>query len=168
MTSLLRLFWNICLLRQPPQDVTASWALFGIVLLLNLIIDSVRVAAQVGLLQAIFLILVYSGALLLVIVLLLWLLGHVARAQQTLTALLGSGLLITFFILPVEFVMGLFPDAEGMFGFLLLFLYVWSLIVTAHILRHALSVTFFFAAVLSLGYFMLSFELATLLIPQVG
>jgi len=168
MTALLRLFWNICLLRQPPQDVPASWTLFLLVLSLNLVIDSLRVSEQVGLPQAVVLILIYSGALLGVIVLLLGLLGHLARAQQTLTALLGSGLLITLCILPVEWVMALFPGSEGMFGFLLLFLYVWSLIVTAHILRHALSVKFFFAAVLSLGYFMLSFRLASLLIPQVG
>ena len=168
MMALLRLFWNICLLRQPPQDVPASWALFLLLLLLNLVIDTLRVAEQAGLAQALVSILIYSGALLGVIVLLLWLLGYLARVQQTLTALLGTGLLITIFVLPVEWVLGLFPNSEGMFGILLLLLYAWNLIVTAHILRHALSVKFFFAAVLSLGYFMLSFRLASLLFPQVG
>ena len=168
MMALLRLFWNICLLRQPPQDVPASWGLFALLLLINLVIDSLRVAQQVGLAQAIPLILLYSIVLLGVIVLLLWLLGYRARVLQTLIAMVGTGLVITVFVLPLEWVLGLFPNSEGMFGILLLFLYAWNLIVTAHILRHALSVKFFFAAVLSLGYFMLSFRLATLLFPQVG
>ena len=44
----------------------------------------------------------------------------------------------------------------------------WGLIVIAHILRHALSTEFFLAAMLSIGYFMLSYQLAISFHPGTG
>jgi hypothetical protein len=60
------------------------------------------------------------------------------------------------------------PDHAGMFGFIEIFVLIWSLVVIAHILRLALSIEWFLAAMLSFGYFMVSYQLANYFIPQAG
>lgn len=85
--------------------------------------------------------------------------GFPGRSFQTLTALGGTGTLLTLCALPVirmlDSTAGGAPLAST--GVVLwLALMIWSVFVTAHILRHALAIGFSAGLFLALGYMMVS------------
>ena len=53
---------------------------------------------------------------------------------------------------------------KGTFALLLVFLVLWSVVIVAHILRHALSITAIPAGLLAIGYTLLNFELSSQLL----
>ena len=168
MQQLLRLFWEICLLRKGPQDVPAAPVLFWLLLLVGLLVDLIIAVNFVDLESALLVVLANTVALFGVVVALLYLLGYRSRAIQTLITLMGTGLIFSAIRLPLMFLLRLLPGGGGMFGFVEIFVLVWSLVVIAHILRHALSIHLFMAGVLAFGYFMLSYQLVNYFIPQAG
>lgn len=100
----------------------------------------------------------------------LGLFGRTARFIQAGIALYATGVLLTFILLPISAALVRSPSDAADFGvqFLqlgFLSLLLWSIVVDAHIWRHALSLKFWFALPLSLGLFMLSNELATRMFP---
>ena len=101
-----------------------------------------------------------------VVILILVTLGYANRITQTLTTLIGTGLVFSFIRLPIIFVIKLAPQNAAMLGFLEITVLVWSLVVIAHILRYALSIQLFLAGALAFGYFVLSYQLVSYLIPQ--
>ncbi len=96
-----------------------------------------------------------------VLVLLYWR-GFPGRWSQTLTALGGAGTLLTLCALPV---IGMLDSTAGSppiasVGVILwLTLMVWSVFVTAHVLRHALAIGLSTGVFLALGYMMISLVL---------
>ena len=104
MPHLIRTFWDICLLQKAPQDIPYSRGLFILLLLVGFVIDNLNlnialpemavasIMAVVSL-HTIFLVGSLSG--------LLALMGYRARIFQTLTALIGTGIIISLLALPV-------------------------------------------------------------------
>ena len=91
--------------------------------------------------------------------------GYAARIFQTLTALLGTGVIISLLAIPVLLAISYVPQLAGYFGLIMLLLIIWSLVIMAHVLRHALSVGFMLAGLFVFGYFMLSIKLVDFLLP---
>lgn len=156
------------MLRKGPQDVPASGALFVLVLIVGMLADFLIVLDSTTVAQAILLVFVINGMTVIVVSLLLWLLGHAARLLQTLIAMLGSSLMISILQLPVILVGRIVSEPGVMIGFLLLIFLFWSVLISAHIFRHALSIHFIPAGVLAIGYLMLNITVFKLLIPQAG
>ena len=88
------------------------------------------------------------------------------RILQTLTALFGCGVIISVFALPFLLMVRNSPDEPNIFSVFILAINVWSLVVTANILRHSLSVSMLLAWVLAFGYFLLGFKVTDFFIPQ--
>lgn len=95
---------------------------------------------------------------------------HEPRFLQTTVALYAVSALLTFILLPIAAALvrsqADSPDFGVQFlqlGFLSLLL--WSIVVDAHILRHALGLKFWFALPLSLAMFMIFNEIATRAFP---
>ncbi len=90
------------------------------------------------------------------------------RIVQTLTALAGTGALITIVSLPIS---GWFHGADkesgegGLAVLMLLLLVGWSLAVVGHILRHALSAPYFAGLVLAVLFYWLSITVFRALFP---
>ena len=166
MQQLVKLCWDICVLRKGPQDVPAAPILFWFLLLLGLIVDLVIALNFIDFQQALLVVLANTIVLFAVVMLLLVVLGFANRIMQTLTTLIGTGLVFSFVRLPVMLVVKLVPQNAGMFGFIEIIILVWSLVVIAHILRHALSIQLYLAGALAFGYFMLSYQLVNYFIPQ--
>jgi len=166
--QLVKLFWEICLLRKGPQDVPAAHILFWLLLLAGLLVDLVIAVNFVDFQQALLVVLANTVVLFGVVMLLLFLLGFSNRVVQTLTTLIGTGLVFSGIRLPVMILVKLAPQNAGIFGMVEIFILVWSLVVIAHILRHALSIQLFLAGALAFGYFMLSYQLVNYFIPQAG
>lgn len=168
MIPLIKLFLDICLLRRGPQDVPASSVLFALVLLASLTIDVTSIISQTAFADAMLVVFANTATNIAVIYVLLRVLGHVSRFQQTLIALLGTGLILSCMLLPMLAVNIYFESDSSIFKFFLLGFHFWSLIIITHILRHALEINIFPASVLAIGYVMLSFSVVNLLLPQAG
>ena len=154
------------MLRKGPQDVPAATVLFWLLLFAGLIVDLILAVNFIGWHDALLVVVLNTLLLFGVVSALLLLLGYANRVIQTLTTLIGTGLVFSVIRLPVVFVLRLMPADTGVFGFLEIFILIWSLVVIAHILRHALSIQLMLAGVLSFGYFMLSYQLVNYFIPQ--
>ena len=159
MRSLLRLFWEVCLLRKGPQDMPFSRELLALLIGAGLVVDVVRLSlADTGMDLAGVLIFALAalGLNLAFLAGLPVLLGYRARIVQTLIAWFGAMLLIGLVDLPLVLLLRISPELGAGVVFLFQLLVIWSLLVTMHILRHTLSINPVLAGVLTLGYFLLS------------
>lgn len=164
MYSLVRAFWSICVLRAAPQDLPASRVLFGLALTANIISNIVvSVSALLNTIafgRVVLAACVETLAMLSAVYLLLSIVGHRARAVQTLTALAGTAAVINVLAMPMVWISPLFANLNNPFALLLVVLVLWSVVIVAHILRHALSITVVPAGLLAIGYAFLNFELS--------
>jgi hypothetical protein len=167
MRALLEPFVRICLLRQGPQDLPASGILLGITLgahtLMSMLLANISLSAMSavlsGLLDSILLV-GLTGTL-------LYVQKRNARIVQTLTALAGTGTIITLLALPLS---GWLHGADqtgggGLALLLLLILTGWSLAIAAHVLRHALSAPYFLGLVLAVAFYWISISVFRALFP---
>ncbi len=159
MRSLLRLFWEVCLLRKGPQDMPFSRELLALLIGLGLLVDVLRLSlANTGMDFAGVLVFTLAalGLNLAFLAGLPALLGYRARIVQTLIAWFGAMLLIGLVDLPLVLLLRLSPELGAGLVFLFQLLVIWSLLVTMHVLRHTLAINPVLAGVLTLGYFLLS------------
>ncbi len=155
----LRIFIDICMLRAKPDDVPSSTTLLGATLVTYALISLASASILFPLNKA----LLYSFANLLVLFIfthtLLLLRRFPERLTQTLTSLAGTGALFGLAALPFTHLPELSP--------VLFSLIIWSVAVTAHILSHALSVSFMIGVLASLGYLFVAFAVTGALLPSV-
>ena len=103
------------------------------------------------------------------IVLLLYLLNKAARINQTLAAMAGAGSLLGLVAFPLilmqgpQNVDGAAPIALSLVWVALL---VWNLMVSAHILRHALSSSFGMGLAVAILYLLISTQFVVTVLPQ--
>ncbi len=163
MGALIQAFFRILLLRAGPQTIPPSSVLMWLVLLLHLVMNFLLVIFSQPLGYSLLSSLV--GTLLLVAVVhgLLLLFGRQPRYLQTITALAGCEVLLGLMLLPlpiVEFYYGESVGAElrALMVFTLLTVTGWSVVLTAHILKHALSVSTALGFLYSISYFIVAFS----------
>ncbi len=147
----IRVFWDICRGIKGPEDLPSSSFFLLSVLLANLIAAIAVVLVETTL----------AKGLPQVLLSLLWLVGYcyavlfmsgrAVRFQQTLTALLGTDMLISIIALPFLMWMKRTVDVPIAY-YVVIGLMCWSLIIVGHILRHALSTTHAFGLGLALLY----------------
>jgi hypothetical protein len=167
--ALLRWTSELLQLRGTPADAPASSWLLLQLLLLDLI-SSVLYLQALGS-EVMFAALLGRMALrLAMIYAVMRVFGRTPRFLQTTVSLYAVGVLLTFLLLPMAAALvrsqGEAPDFGLQFlqlGFLSLLM--WSIVVEAHIFRHALGLKFWYAMPLALGLFMLFNEVATRVFP---
>ncbi len=168
MRAIFDPFIQICLLRQGPQNLPTSGILLAITLtahtVMSILLSSVALSAANALLSGVvdtLLLVVLTGAL-------LYARQRNTRVIQTVTALAGTGAIITLIALPVSGWLHGADQAAGEGGFallLLLFLTGWSLAVAGHIFRHALSVPYVLGLVLAAVFYWISISVFRGLFP---
>ncbi len=171
MQPLLILFWRICRLQKGPEDVPASTALFVQLLLLSLFLDLVSTRlgiAEIRLFEILLIVIIANACILTLTAILLQLFGYVQRILQTLMAMLGVSIFITLLAMPVLFVLQTRMDDPGGWGIMLLVLEIWHLVITAHILHRALSISPLLGLMLATGYKLLGYQIAGLFVPPVS
>lgn len=157
MLALLKLFFDLCLLRAKPQDVPASSGALGVALGAYGAVSVLLASTDLTLERAVPYALVDTLILALLTHGVLRMRRYSARFPQTLTALAGSGALLGLAAWPVT----LSPEPS----LLLLVMVIWSLAVSAHILRHALAVALLPAILISLGFVLVGFLMLSALFP---
>lgn len=164
-------FWSICTLQKGPQDLPASGLLLTVVFFLGFLLDLVNLSIAVPetpLFTLAIMAIVYVITLISSLSVLMWLMRYQQRVVQTLTALLGTGTMISLFAFPALIMLQHKPDEPSLFGLFILGINLWNLAVSAHILRFALSVSMLMAGVLAFGYFLLGFKITNLFISPAG
>lgn len=161
-------FWKICTLTKGPQVLPVSGLLLVLVLIFNLVMDVINLSVVVDAdwKDIVMLSASYSLVLIISLSVIMWVMKYQQRLLQTLTALFGSGFVISLFALPFLVMVGHYQDTPNIFSIFILAINIWSLAVTANIFRHALSVSLLLAWVLAFGYFLLGFKVSDLFIPQ--
>ncbi len=165
MFELLKLFFDICLLKKGPQDVPGFTSLFRILILvhagisftvLKLNMDSMDAAWQV--LVEVLLILGLTWPI-------LYIGRKSSRYQQTTSALLGTGAVISFIAIPA--MATLISQGTGLAFFAVVLLMIWHWVVSGHIFSHALEQPFTFGLGIAFLYILASYQIIALLFPEV-
>lgn len=156
----LMLFARLLVLRANPQDLPAEPRLLALALVAHVVADVIVLLDSVTWPQALFAALLDTVLLVALAHTALLLRGLGARAIQTLTALAGAGAVLSL-------LHWLLAAATGQLSPLLLGLpfLAWFVIVYAHILRHALSVSPAAAFGASLFYLLVSIGIGGLTLP---
>ena len=166
--ALLKTFADIALWRRGPADLPASAVLLAVVMALYLAqgCAQMAVASRDGpLLAASIVDLCASSAL---TVALLAATGRLARAPQTLTALLGTGVLLAPAVIALLAGLAALPatDPRGLLlRFLLLGFLLWDRLIAAHVLRAALDTTLLAGVVLAIVLAIIVYALVAWLAP---
>jgi hypothetical protein len=165
-------FFDICRLVKRPQDIPGSKNLLTLCLvvygllsiLLAMLSQPTDKAVLAGVLEVI-LIMIFSLAL-------LQIRGKSSRWAQTVTALAGTGIIISLIALPLYVLIGvggsdeLSSNTGQVFGLLFLAaLACWNIMIMAHILRHALEVNMVLAIVLAITYIWIIFSFTSVIMP---
>lgn len=170
MIQFIKAFWDICILKAAPQDIPASSFLLGLVLLVYFVSGAAVAALQWPLTQAVLAAFLDTVFLTVICRVLLWARMLSSRFVQTLTALAGSGTVMTVVALPLvlwQTVVGV-TDANvpTLPSWLLMIWMVWNMVVVGHILRHALSTVLALGIGLAAVYAYITFQLMRIFLPQ--
>lgn len=142
---LLTLILEICLLRKGPQHLPGSPVLAALSLAAYVAAGLVAQSTMTPDAEIMAPVLLDAGLGVALVMLALNARGHFERLTETITAMMGTGALFSLAAIPLLYLIGRQPEeqaAPAPVVLLWLGLVVWSFVVTAHILRHSLSVSF--------------------------
>lgn len=166
MEQLLKVFMDICRLRAGPQHLPASRFLLLLTLLTHALLGLVFALFTLPPVQSLLAALLGTVLLLGVVQGLLLVHRKPQRLQQTATALAGCEIVLGLLALPLTawFYAVEGDSARAVPSLLSLVVIVWSVVVTVHILRHALEVNQGIALLFALGYTFLAYSMMGLVV----
>lgn len=161
LLAILHFFLELSVLRRKPQDLPASTILLALVLVFGMlsgVLLSVTAGAAwpTGIGQTALDLLLMLGALHLA----LKLTDKLPRFVQTATALVGADTLIgVIALVPVGLAAPPVEDSQQLLlpGLMFIVLVAWSVMIAAHILRHAFDIKLAQGAVIAIAFDILAF-----------
>ena len=166
--ALARAMWQICTLRRGPQDLPASSMLMVLMLLLNAVASATLETIEIPATSAVMAAVIDAVVVVILIRVLLQATGRHNRFLQTVTAIAGTGLVLSFFALPVVAWLAASVERRQDIGIpMLLWLAVfgWNLLVIAHVLRHAIDSNLVVGFVLAVAIVFIDIQLINHLVP---
>ncbi len=159
MKSLLKLFFDICMLRAKPQDVPASGALLLLTVIVVVASGVPAIMNSVGgVTFAIMTCLLDVALTLVLLTIALNMMRLSSRLVQTATAMFGTGVIINLISLPVGWLLdgGVENSEYQLLGAVLyLALLIWSLVIMGHVLRHSFNLKLSGGILIAVAYFLL-------------
>lgn len=170
---LLYAFFDICRLLKGPQDIPESKNFLTLCVVvygfLSIVLAYLSQPIENAILSAVievFLIMIFSLALLQAA-------GKSTRWTQTVTALFGTGIIVSMIAFPIYILIGidelneLQSNQANRLGLLLLAaLACWNIVIMSHILRHALETNFAIAMFLAITYIWIIFNFTRAILPM--
>ena len=167
MFKLLKLFFEIALLKKSPKAIPSSFFLQTLVVAIYLFISFLVLFMSASWTQALLEIAVELIFIAIFCKLTLYWGKKPARYQQTFISLLGVDTLISFCAVPALATLNTpMPENSSFFLFAILIsiiLILWHWVAAGHIFRHALSEPFVFGLGVALLYLILSYQLNAIL-----
>jgi hypothetical protein len=168
LNVLLGAFIDICRFRKNPQDLPKSYELLflsivGYMLasaLLAMLSAQLVYATLSGIVEALLVMLFTFG--------LLQIVNKTERWSQTVTALSGTGIIISLIAFPLYYFgttgnQGGFGQIIGLLS--LIVLIIWNIAIMAHIFRHALQTTIGFGVAIAISYVWIISNFIAILLP---
>lgn len=162
MLNVLSQLWRVCRLESTPQDLLYDKSALIVLVLANIALGAWQISLQQPLMFAFWQSLLMVTVSLVFIGIVLQIKNSGARFVQTATALIGIGVLLSLFIVPVLLVqlyliqpLGatlLTAIASFLFLCIVVGINIWVLVITTHIFRYALDITFLVALIITLAY----------------
>lgn len=159
MLTLFNFFVDICLLRRKPQDLPASTTLFVALVLVNLLIAIIGISGLIPPASAVAAAMLDAVLLMTMLRLVLSIQNRTARFLQSATAIFGSGIVLGLIALPLQLALDQSAEASAitqLASIAYLILLIWSQLVVAHVLRHALDISLVLGVGLALTYAIVS------------
>lgn len=163
MSDLIKLLFDICLLKKTPQNLPYSFGLLKLLAIANLCINFLLMNLSTdwfgaALKAAVGVLLIGSFSWIC-----LFVSGKLTRFCQTTSALLGVDALLDLFALPPIATMVVNP--ENLLAFLAMIgVIIWHWVITGHIMRNALEQSFAFGLGLAFLYLVVAFKVTALII----
>ena len=166
---LCKLFFRICLLQRKPQDLPASNALLILCLIFYTAVNVLLSLHKVTVFKALQASFLESVLIVILTIAILRFSRRGERWLQTLTALVGTGCIMSLLALPI-FYGSTLSSTDALVRVIIFLLYlgllVWNITVMAHILRHALDTSFIYGVIFALTYIFITSILINLVIPE--
>ncbi|WP_174483233.1 hypothetical protein [methanotrophic endosymbiont of Bathymodiolus puteoserpentis (Logatchev)] len=167
MYDYLALIFNICLFKKKPQDIPYSQATLRFSLIGYAIISFMLIQMSVNDLNALLQVAVELIIILGFSNLALSIAKKRQRFVQTTCALLGTDALISLCAAPVIATLSISPN-NGLALLAIISLIIWHWLITAHIIRHALSQSFSFALGIAFLYIFSAYQIMGVLFPTMN
>ncbi len=160
LNTVLKAFFDICLLRKRPQDLPKSTVLLISCFVMYTVIGMLLTMQSGTFIVVLMVSLVDAGFLLTATFLVLRQHRHIDRWHQTMTALFGTGAILGIFSPPAGFCYSSNFWAQSQHeGWLqpitvlfFLAMVIWSIVIFAHIIRHAISTSMGIGVVIAILY----------------
>ena len=171
MTELFRAFLRIATLKMGPEDLPASRFLLGLVTVVYLVSGAASVALYTtGVGETLLQLAVDLGLTVAFFGGIVVLYGKRLRLLQTMTALLGTGALLSLVALPFTAWLRLLETSgqqgAGIPAIGIYFVVLWSISVTGHIVHRALGIPFVGGLIIGVAYFVLNLATFASLFPS--
>jgi len=165
--QLLRLFFELCLMKKGPKDVPDSSVLLTLVFCLYFLAGTVLLSSSLVLTEALMQSLIETVLLGVFVYFLVSFFSIKNRFNQAITAIYGSGAFITIVSMPFIFWMQSLTGngSTGMVGLIVFMLVCWSFIVMAYIIRETIEKSFAVSLLLTFCYLYASYQLIKLVYP---
>lgn len=142
MSQLIKLFFDICLLRAKPEDLPYSSFLMWFTIITYIGVSLVSSLLQLSFGKAVLVVTVDMAMMLGFTFAGLWIRSFISRWNKTITAIAGTGAIIN---LVSYLIIMLFPTTEGSEPSMLVYILynavvLWYVAVLGHILRSSLSI----------------------------
>lgn len=155
LNPLAKFFFDMCLLKEKPQDLPNSLFLLQLLAFSNFLVNVVINIAVMPPGAALYLALVALALVYGLTRLLLSLFNVSSRLRQTLIAIFGTELVIAIPAVVLRYWFEALDAAGGQSDvavLLWMLIFIWSLVVTAHIFRHSLGKPFGVCVAVSVTY----------------
>jgi len=171
MSTIIRLFLRIALLRANPQDIPHAPVLAVLAVLAYGVMSLLISGAQpIPIGKAVFSAIVDTILLVGLGWAVLWIKDLPQRRVQTIAALAGTGAIVETLVWPLQIYLvhlGSTPSATGDFASLIVLLVVmWQIVIIGHIMRHALDISFPFGAGIAVLYAIFSIKVAFFIVAN--
>lgn len=164
MSSLLRIFFDLCRFRSAPQDLPYSKFLMALCVACYFLVGFAIALAEQPLGQSIITASADAGLMVGLAYLGLWVRDFMPRVTQTITALAGTGTLFELIGWPlVTFLQTLEEGETSSLSLLLLGLVIWNIAVIGNILKHALEIPMWIGTGIALLYIYTSIRVMSVL-----
>lgn len=164
MYELIKVFFDITLLKKGPQDVPGVPILLVLLIVVNLAVNLLLQLLSSDWWGAIQQVMVELVLLLVFTRLLLAFFAKSVRFQQTASALLGTDCLLTIFAFPA--IASLTLQGSLIAFIIIVLMILWHWVVTGHIFKQAISQSYVFALGIAFLYFLLNYLARAWLFPE--
>ena len=166
--TLARLLFDICLLKKGPQDLSLTDSTKKLAIISYVFVGTVLLSIDGPLDEAFIKAFIEVLMLMLFMFALLTFYSLPKRFDQTITALLGTGALLSMISLPFMIWLADVQQNQstvGLLGLIIFLLVCWSFAVMGHIIREATQTSLTLSLLLTFCYLFLSYQLINLIYP---